>query len=213
MKSLINNNIFFKTILLVLVFIMCKSFITSGQEDVIVIYDEIKPSDSEFIIENLNVPKSYIGHKYFRKRVYKDSILEKIEHYDQEKSLISNLYNPALICYKYDTLKNLLKIRLFNENKEPYTDNFLGFSILELYYNENKKVKKTLAKDKDGKLICLYPAVMDAHPAIIKYKYMNDTIYIYKYNKNNKLIKKETVTKRPCIPYVTCGYYSKILKL
>ena len=204
---------FLKKFLLILFFILCKNFITSGQEDVIVIYDEIKPTDSEFIIENINISESYTKHKYFRKRIYKDSFLIKIEHYDTKKNLISNKYNSAIICYKYDTSQKILKIKLFNENKEPYTDNFLGFSVLELYYNQNKKVIKTLTKDKNGKLICLYPDVMDAYPAIIKYKYINNKIHILKYNENNKLIKKETVSKKPCIPYVSCGYYSKILKL
>lgn len=165
-----------------------------SNNNIIVKYDIIKQTDSQYIVLKLDVKKENIQGEFYRKRFYNNSLLTKIIYYNPDDEIYSNVYQNAITTYSF--VDDSLIITLFDKDMNKVENEFLGYNTNIIIFDNKNRVVKKLYKDKYGNYT-EFSNELDIVPPIIEYQYIDNKCYEIIKSKEDEIIEKKKLTKKP----------------
>ena len=175
-------------------------FLVSCQEDRAIRYDIISKTTSGYAILERNVNPSNTINNYYSKRIYKDSLLLRLEFFNNKSELTDNLYQNAITLFQYDEQKCLKRIENYNKNNEKYENEYLGYWSIEFFFNKNQRLIRKIYKDKHGDLT-KFDSNLDIIAPIHEYKYENGNCIEYQLNADSSIIFRNELINYPEIKF------------
>ncbi len=171
------------------------------EKDTTIVYDLLKQTDSEFILDKKEVDKNETQGKFYEKKYFINSNIVKVEQYDKKGNLFDHTYSQAIVIYEYDANNRKAKMKLLDKNKRPIEDGFGGYWAIEYSYDEKGRIIKEIAKDTLDNIVKFIPQI-DMRPPIVKYSYDKSKTHIKEFDETEKLIKEYDCEKiEECRPF------------